>query len=268
MREFPKKDIDYFVDAFAGSGIVSLAYKSPTKIFLNDSDNWLAKVLEYLLNTNKKVLLKEFERILNKYNLPKVKKNYSKEYNELKKQFNLDKKISKLLVLIIFGFNQQIRFNKLGNFNIPPGKFWWNDYHKSKLINFIDNAKNKKITIKSNDFKTFITDIKNEINKDKTLFYFDPPYLLSNATYNSSWNIDKEIELIECLQDLTDNCYKWFLSNLLKSKGKENTYLRDFIKKNKSKINVTYIDKVNYKNSNYRRKQREDEDVEVLIRSK
>jgi adenine-specific DNA methylase len=38
MREFPKKDIDYFIDVFAGSGIVGLSYKSPKKIFLNDSD--------------------------------------------------------------------------------------------------------------------------------------------------------------------------------------------------------------------------------------
>lgn len=266
LRLFPKKGIDYFVDVFAGSGVVSLSYKSPKKIFLNDKDLWLSKILEFLFNTNKDIILKDVEDIIKKYNLPTQKQEYKNEYNKLKKDFNKDKNVSKLLVLVLFGFNQQIRFNSKDQFNIPVGKFFWNNYHKQKLINFIDNSKNKKSVIRNQNFDEFIDGVLKEVNKENSVFYFDPPYLVTNATYNKEWNIENEKLLLKKLQYLTDNGYKWFLSNVEESKGISNEYLKEFIKKNKKKIEIHEINKVSYRNSNYQRKNADSKDKEILIK--
>jgi len=34
------------------------------------------------------------------------------------------------------------------------------------------------------DFEEFVKEILNQIDKEDSVFYFDPPYLLSSATYN------------------------------------------------------------------------------------
>lgn len=268
LRNFPKKSIDYFVEVFAGSGIVSLNYQSPKKIYLNDNDIWLTKILDYLINNDANVVVKRVEQIIKKYNLPnnKPKAKYLNEYNELKKSFNKTKRVDELLVLILFGFNQQIRFNSNGEFNIPVGKFSWNSYQRNKLLNYCLATKDKRITIKNDDFVDFVTDVKKIVKKENTVFYFDPPYLITNATYNSLWTEDKEKQLLDLLKQLTEEGYKWFLSNVLISKGKKNTLLEKFIK-NTKKVSFEIIEDVSYKNSNYQRKNdKKYEDCEILLK--
>lgn len=267
MRKFPKVNIDYFVEVFAGSGIVSLNYQAPTKIFLNDNDEWLALILEYLINNEANKVIKKTEQIIKKFKLPIDKQNakYQEQYNKLKDSFNKNKKIDELLVLVLFGFNQQIRFNSNGEFNIPVGKFSWNSYQRNKLLNYCLASKNKRISIKNLDFEDFIKITKSEVDKEKTIFYFDPPYLITNATYNSQWNEKKEKKLISILKQLTKEGYKWFLSNVLSSKGKTNNYLLKFIESNKN-IKYEFLNDITYKNSNYQRKNSSnDEDKEILV---
>lgn len=266
-RSFPKNNIDYFVEVFAGSGVTSLNYQTPKKAFINDNDKWLTKILNYLMNTDVEIVLRRTEQIIKKYNLPwdKVNISYKDSYKKLKDDFNKEKNIEKLLVLILYGFNQQIRFNSKEEWNIPAGKFFWNSYQRNKLIDYCNKAREKTYSIYSMDFKDFINEIKNEIDKQKTIFYFDPPYLISNATYNNIWNIEKEKELIQVLKELTDQGYKWFLSNVLSSKGNKNEILFEFLSSTK---NVTFetIGEINYKNSNYQRKQSKEQEQEILVK--
>ena len=267
LRQFPKKNIDYFVEVFAGSGIVSMNYQNPKKIFLNDNDVWLTKLLEYLINNNPENIIKRIEIIIKKFKLPinEAKIKYDNEYNNLKKSFNDSKKIDELFVLILYGFNQQIRFNSKDEFNIPPGKFSWNAYQRNKLINFCLAAKDRKFSIKNEDFVDFVNSIKKQINRKNTIFYFDPPYLISNATYNLSWSEEKEKKLINLLNEITNEGYKWILSNVIESKGVENKLLKNFISNN-SNISYEFINEVNYKNSNYQRKNKDSIDKEILIK--
>ncbi|MGL4616629.1 MAG: DNA methyltransferase [Mycoplasmoidaceae bacterium] len=264
MRQFPKKDIDYYVDVFAGSGIVALNYKTPKKMFLNDNDQWLSKVLEFLINNDANIVINRVEQIIKKYKLPREKKIYKEEYNSLKISFNKNKSVDKLLVLILYGFNQQIRFNNSGDFNIPVGKYYWNSYHKNKLYEYILNTKNKNIVVRSEDFEDFTRNVLPDIEKEKTLFYFDPPYLISNATYNKNWTEKEEERLLALLSELSKKGYKWFFSNVIKSKNFENSLLIDFIKEND--FEVSYLGNISYSNSNYQRAQNSPEDVEVLIK--
>jgi site-specific DNA-adenine methylase len=60
--------------------------------------------------------------------------SYNKEgFEKLKNDYNNSKNSVLFLLLIIFGFNNQIRFNKHGNFNLPVGKRDFNASLRKKL---------------------------------------------------------------------------------------------------------------------------------------
>lgn len=70
-----------------------------------------------------------------------------------------------------------------------------------------------------------------------TIFYFDPPYFITNAEYNDGkrglegWNTDKEIELLSYIREIDKAGYKFMLSNVIKHKGKVNYNLKEWIQK-------------------------------------
>lgn len=269
IQKFPNKNIENFVDVFAGSGIVSSLYRTPKKIFMNEKDKHLYEILEFLCNSKSINVLSEIKKIIKKYNLPvNEKKDYKIEFNKLKKDFNSKNKNNKivmLFVLILYGFNQQLRFNSNNEFNIPVGKFFWTKYHELKIKEFIDLNSTKNISISNLDFEEFINNVSQNTDKDNTLYYFDPPYLITNATYNLNWTENEEKKLIKILDFFIENKYKWFLSNQLISKGNINSILFDFIKRNIKNIEVFKIN-TNYSNSNYQRKPKNNNDLEILIR--
>ena len=81
IANFPKNNIVNFVEPFAGSGIVSISYNCAEKYWLNDKDERLQQILEYLLNNNSNLVIKEIETVIKKYNLPiKADVDYTKEH--------------------------------------------------------------------------------------------------------------------------------------------------------------------------------------------
>jgi site-specific DNA-adenine methylase len=167
-----------------------------------------------------------------------------------------------LYVLIVYSFNNQIRFNRKGEFNLPVGKRDFNDKMRSKLSAFIDRLKNGDYKFESVDFRQLDSRDWN----DKTLVYCDPPYLITCATYNEQdgWNETIERELLSFLDGLHKRGVRFALSNVLRSKGKENKILLDWIKANASKYRTIYLD-YNYANSNYQTKDKTASAEEVLI---
>ena len=259
--------VDTLVDVFAGSGIVGINNNQIQKIFLNDVDEHLIELLNFLKKTPTKSIIVQIEKIIQKYNLPKQKINYKVEYENLKHDYNQSPDVVKLLVLVIFGFNQQIRFNSNGKFNIPAGKICWNEHYKSKIIEYSNALKKKETYIFNLDFQEFVSGVLQKVNKQQTIFYFDPPYYLTNATYNSTWGIQEESRLLNLIRQLHKNSYKWCLSNVLNSKGKTNKLLQEFINElNSSKFEVIYLEDISYSNSNYQRKDRDKKDIEVLLK--
>ncbi len=164
-----------------------------------------------------------------------------------------------LLILVIFGFNSQIRFNSKNEFNVPSGKQGLNKNRRNVLIDFSNKIKKNKILFQNKDFN-FINKLldKKEINQDD-FFYFDPPYSITNATYNTYWNNKDDLELFNLLDLLNGQGIRWALSNVFEANGKKN----DELIKWSQKYTIKYLSK-DYKNSNYQRKNL-DKDVEVLI---
>lgn len=166
-------------------------------------------------------------------------------------------------VLIVYGFNNQIRFNKMGQFNLPVGKRDFNMKMRSKLSKFVERLKHINYEFIAKDFIHIDT---SEIPKG-TFVYADPPYLITTATYNEQggWNEFYEIKLLDFLDCLNKREIKFALSNVIESKGKRNDILMNWILRNKKTYKVHYLN-FNYSNSNYQTKDRhKNSTIEVLV---
>jgi site-specific DNA-adenine methylase len=199
-----QKKITRFVDVFAGSGIVFASiFKSDfpfvKEIIVNDKEETVFNLLKYINNNNQEILIKNFKKIINEYRLFSGREVNKDSYNKLKDSYNIiAKKLHKtekdknkmnkfIFVLVLYGFNQQIRFNSKGEFNIPAGKYINAFYIQQKIKSFKDliNDNKKIISFKNADFRTLINEILDKKESlENTLFYFDPPYLLAKETYN------------------------------------------------------------------------------------
>lgn len=281
LPHFPK-DIDFFVDLFCGGGNVGINVPC-NKVLFNDSNDIIRYMFGTFKNMDKDETFRLIDSIIQKYGLSDSEKygyeyygctsadglsKYNSEgYNRLRADFN--KMQSKdygyyitLYVLIVYSFNNQIRFNKKGEFNLPPGKRDFNKKMRDKLSAFIDRLKSGDYKFESCDFR----ELQDEDWNDKTFVYADPPYLITCATYNEQdgWNEDLERELLSYLDNLNERGIRFALSNVLKSKGKENSILIDWVNKNIGKYRVIYLD-YSYSNSNYHTKDRTSKTDEVLI---
>ncbi|MCR8613056.1 MAG: DNA adenine methylase [Mycoplasma sp.] len=130
-----------------------------------------------------------------------------------------------LLVLVIYGFNSQIRFNSKKEFNIPVGKQDFNIQRREIMKSFMRKIKSKKIDIYNKNYKDFL----NKIKKDDFV-YLDPPYLITDATYNATWKQKDDLELMEFLDELNSRGISWAMSNVLSAKGIENIKLKNWSK--------------------------------------
>ncbi|MCM1222733.1 MAG: DNA adenine methylase, partial [Lachnospiraceae bacterium] len=142
------------------------------------------------------------------------------------------------------------------------GKRDFNDKMRTKLSKFIDRLKSGDYIFADNDFRELIT----ENWDDNTFVYADPPYLITCATYNeqNGWNETLEQELLKYLDNLHDRKIRFALSNVLRSKGKENKLLIEWINKNSDKYRVIYLN-YSYSNSSYQTKDKISSSEEVLI---
>ena len=275
---FPKK-IRNFYDVFAGGANITINIEAE-KYFINDINKKVIELYEFFDKSEVDDILNNTEKIISEYSLSNtkiygyefyntnstigLKEVNKKSYIELRKRYNagiFDKDIEPLIfyILIVFGFNNQIRFNSDGFFNMPTGKRDFNKKMALKLEKFINELHRRKIQYSSLDFKSFLNQQK---FKDNDFVYLDPPYLLSTAAYNESggWTEKDESDLLNCLDELNTKGVKFALSNVLIHKGNENKILSEWAKNYK----IHELD-FNYNNSNYQSKAKENNTLEVLI---
>lgn len=265
------KDTSAIHEIFCGSAIVSLASKVKD-IYLNDINLHILDLLQYFQNNSAEKIIKKADNIIKEYgltntyydgrnNYPEKKHEglsvYNKEsFNKLKSDYNLDKDINKLFVLIIYGFNHYLRFNQSDLYNVPVGKTDFVKTLREKTIDYCSAIQFKNVKYSNYDFRNI------ELYKNcdlKDLFYFDPPYLITMTTYNQFWNEQDEKDLLNLLDDLNTKGYRFMLSNVIESNGKENYLLKQWM----NKYNVYFI-KRQYLNSSYQKKNLSNA-IEVLI---
>ena len=90
--------------------------------------------------------------------------------------------------------------------------------------------------------------------------------MITCATYNEQggWGEKDEKDLLSFLDELNDRNIRFALSNVLRSKGKENSILIEWLEKNIEKYKVIQLN-YSYSNSNYQIKDKTSSTEEVLI---
>ena len=281
---FPE-DIDIFVDLFCGGCNVGINIEANTVIY-NDLNQNLLNLYNMLKKVDKEYTFECIYQIIDKYQLSLVSKNgydyykcesskglgsYNKEkFLQLRADFN-KRKANKnfdyyyyimLYVLIVYSFNNQIRFNSSGEFNLPVGKRDFNRKMADKLSAFIDRIKEQNCMFTCKDFREL--DISDLGSND--FVYVDPPYLITCATYNEKggWNEESERDLLVFLDILSKKNIRFALSNVLRSKGKENYILIKWLNENSDKYRTISLN-YSYSNSNYQTKDKISTSEEVLI---
>lgn len=278
---FPKR-ISTFVDVFCGGCDVSINIKpcldstisKRQRILCNDNLHFLIDLYRFLQDNPLQSTLQSLQDIINIY---KLDKQNAQGYYTLREDYNTDKDPLLLLTLIAFSFNHQILFNNVHHFNTPFGKdrSSLNTTMQNNLIAFIQTLQNKDIAFFSLDFRDMFALLLGNDNKplsqeslqyskhvgldsikldSQSFVYADPPYLLTQGTYNdgkrgfSGWNESLEYILLESLDMLDSKGLRFALSNVLHHKGKINYLLQEWIK---TRGYIVHYINTHYTNASY-----------------
>lgn len=256
---FPEKN-DVFVDLFSGGLNIAINVNAD-KIVAIDTNRYIIEMFEYFRKNKIEEILSDIERIINKYDLSKTN---SDGYLMLRSDYNQDKSPLYLFVLTCFSFNHQIRYNNSFEFNCPFGKnrSSYNSNIENNLIRFVSKIQSGNFTFIPEDFE-YIYNL--DLTKDDFV-YCDPPYLITNGSYNDGnrgfgdWTIESEKKLLNLLDHLNEKGVKFALSNVFVHKGLENKLLINWSKKY-----IVHDIKMTYNNSNYQSTAKNHITREVLI---
>ncbi|MFT9031768.1 MAG: DNA adenine methylase [Leuconostoc pseudomesenteroides] len=178
LENFPK-NYSVVYDVFGGGFNVGINLKGK-KIIYNDINFKVSELIEMFSNIDTYQLIMTMKRTIKKYGLePGISDSYKEArqaYNELSEE-NKDPKL--LYTIILYGFQQQIRFNSHLEFNNPVGLRWFNDKILEKLVSFSRHIKELDVSFSSKSFDELEIPAGSDI-----LLYLDPPYRLTLGSYN------------------------------------------------------------------------------------
>lgn len=248
-------NIDTFVDAFGGGGNVAANVSARSHIY-NDWDANVAGLLSWLAVTTPEEAVSQVESVIAHFGLSKTNKD---GFLAVREFYNAGNRYPAVFyALIAHGFNNQIRFNSKGGFNIPFGtdRSEFNPALRERFLAFTQRLNNMNIEFLSGDFTEILV-------ADNSFVYCDPPYLITDATYNTSsggWDHDDEARLEEWLYALDRRGIRWALSNVMEHQGHRNVSLETFA----ANFHVTDLN-ISYANASYHKKDRTSQSREVLV---
>ena len=249
-------------------------------MIFNDNNHQLVELIQFLANNDPAETIAAVDEITAQYGLSDTYRYSYTRYGvdsssglanvnrqpfmRLREAYNAEKISDRdplmLYALVIHGFNNQLRFNTKGDFNLPVGKRDFNAKMRAKLMDFHKRLSGIDCSFRIGDFRDFkIADTPLD-----TVFYCDPPYLITQATYNErgGWSETHEHDLLAFLEDVHNSGRRFALSNVIEAKGTVNQILSDWLKNSDfTQHNLT----ISYRNSNYRRTNRSSTTLEVLI---
>lgn len=233
LKEHMPSNINTFYDLFGGGANLSINV-SAQKVIYNDVNFIVKNLLENIAKCDLLLFYKYILKTISSFGLAK---NEKEPYLKLREKYNSkkldDRDFKDLFLLIMYGFQQQIRFNGSYEYNNPVGQAFFNDYVLEKLITFHRKAQENHINFMSQDYVLFEDEITNN-----DFVYCDPPYLITLGSYNdgkrgfNGWSESEEKRLLDFLLKLHNKNIKFMLSNVLEHNGKTNEILKNWIKEN------------------------------------
>lgn len=224
-----------FIDLMGGGFNVGINTNSFESVRYNDINFVVCSLLQMFKDNPASTILKHVEQTIKKYGLkPEAKEPYMALRDDYNKKYkNTNKGNLYLYTLILFGFQQQIRFNSNYEFNNPVGMSGYNDSVKEKIVSFSRKIKEMNPIFTSMDFEQFLPLI-----NEKSLVYIDPPYLITLGSYNdgkrgfNGWDSRDEERLMNFVSKSVQKGAKVVISNIIEYKGIKNEILANWIEQN------------------------------------
>lgn len=219
-----------FIDAFGGGFNVGIN-SSANRILYNDMNHLVTELICSFKDYDTYQYLLYIKRMIKKFGLEKADGD---AYNKARDYYNslpLDKRDPRLLfTIILYGYQQQIRFNSQLGFNNPVGMRWFNDKVLEKMISFSRRIKEGNFEFSSGSYREL------RAQMDAAAFvYFDPPYKLTTGSYNdgkrgfAGWNEALEAELFAFADELDQAGISFMMSYVIEHKGQVNQSLLNWI---------------------------------------
>lgn len=233
IKEYlPQEPLHTFIDAFGGGFNVGINI-SAERIVYNDINPFVKGLIQsFRLDTYE--YLTYVSKLIQKYGLAP---NSTEGYVALRNKYNstpISKRDPRMLyTLILYGFQQQIRFNTNHGFNNPIGSRWFNECLLSKFITFARCSKSKNVEYLNVSFERLI----DQITPD-TFVYADPPYRSTLGVYNDGkrgfegWTIEHEQRLCLFLDQIHQREAKFMLSYVLQVEDFYNADVANWAERN------------------------------------
>lgn len=238
LKTFFPARINNYIEPFVGGGSAFMNVEAERYV-LNDIDRNIIQLHRFLCTKvpQKESFIKSLIDIAKEYGLScsyiediipadfktKYPKTYfakynSKAYYQMRCDYNssVERRPEILYLLLIYGFNRMLRFNRHNEFNIPVGNVDFNKNVVDALNNYFEIVKNREIVWKSDDFRVLFNEL--ELHDDDFI-YLDPPYLITFSEYNKLWNAETEMALLKILDNLNERHIRFAVSNVTHYKG-------------------------------------------------
>lgn len=226
FKQLPKH-VGTFVDAMGGAFNVGANVFATDKVVYNEYNPYVFGIVEMLVTKDSKELLKDVTGVVNKFGLKKKDKD---AYISLRNHYNNeDNSPLNLFTLQIYAFQNMIRFNSSQKMNTPVGNNEFNEGTKERIEKF--KITSPEFELRHGKYEELIIE---GFPKD-TVFYFDPPYFITNAEYNDGkrgldgWDADKESALLNFLLSIHQKGYKFMLSNVIEHREKKHHLLIEWV---------------------------------------
>lgn len=222
-----------FVDAMGGAFNVGANVLAMDKVVYNELNPFVYEIMEWLIHTDRQEIIERVEGIIRQYQLEKADKE---KYIKLREAYNAAPDVAMLYVLHMYSFQNMLRFNGDHKFNTPVGVAGYSEDIKNRILTF--KSRTERVELLNKDY----TVLEWRNYPQDTVFYFDPPYFITSATYNDGkrgmkgWGSEEEAELLKILTMLDAEGYRFILSNVLKHKDKTHNLLTKWIVEHNYKV--------------------------------
>lgn len=235
-ENLPDTKIETFVDAFGGG--FNVGVNIGESVVYNDVNYFVKGLLQSFRDIDTLKYLKTIDRLIAQYGLTP---NNAEAFNRIRADYNSrpleDRDPVMLYTTILYGFQQQIRFNGNHDFNNPAGSRYFNDRLLEKFISFSRAIKEKQVDFEVGSY----TGLKKYV-RDDNFFYFDPPYTNTCGVYNDGrrgflgWTKEREEELLSFINEISNKGVKFMLSFIIKNGNEVNKEVVSWQRSNNYKV--------------------------------